>query len=271
MMENNLPDIPTKSYVGAIIWLARLFRKSKYLRPIVVDAKKRFVLGTVSKLHLEAVHAVRTFAINREQISDNQETYLSLEGLANGFRNVFADILGVQSLDVHCTIKLCASEQNLPKEEWKVYTIARSTPCRRPSEFGIKSAHKIGHNSDFAALCGAEDRKNKWHPNVYSCFICNDLKSHDKYDCSRDDWWVFYTATAVFPIRYRQRGDKLHHIIGFLTFDTLDDSLFRDLPCIFHDGNDRIQYERLLNFTSVFHLGGILADVLALSFYPLTI
>lgn len=230
------------------------------------------MLGTLSKLHLEAVHAVRTFAINREQISDSPDTYLALEGLANGYRKVFADILEVQSLeDIHCTIKLCASEQNVPKEDWKVYTIARSSPCNRPSEFGIKSAHKIGHNSDFAALCGAEDRKNKWWPNVYSCFICNDLRSHDNYDCSRDDWSSFYTAMAVFPIRYRQPKDKLHNIIGFVTFDTLDESLFRGLPCIFHDLNDRINYERSLNFTSVFHLGGILAAVLALSFYPLTI
>ena len=66
-MESNLPDIPTKSYISAFIWLARLFRKSKYLRHIVADAKNRFVLGTLSKLHLEAVHAVRTFVINREQ------------------------------------------------------------------------------------------------------------------------------------------------------------------------------------------------------------
>lgn len=269
---DHLPDIPTKFYIRAIIWLARLLRKRKRFRHIVVDAKNRFALGTLSKLHLEAAHAVRTFAINRDQISDNPETYLALEGLANGYRNVFADILEVHSSeDIHCTIKLCASEQNVPKEDWEVYTIARSTPCYRPSEFGIKSAHKIGHNSDFAALCGAEDRKNKWYPNVYSCFICNDLRSHANYDCSRDDWNSFYTATAVFPIRYRHPKDKLHNIIGFLTFDTLDSSLFGDLPCIFHEGGNKLNYERALNFTSVFHLGGILSDVLALSFYPLTI
>lgn len=270
-MESTLPDIPASSYLKAAIWTARLFRKSQRLRRVVANVRNRFVLGTLSKLHLEAIHAIRTFALNRESIQDNELTYSALEGLANGCSKVFADVLEAQTKDIHCTIKLCGNGQDLPKEEWQVYTIARSVPCERPAEFGIESAHLIGHNSDFATLCGANDRKNTWYPNVFSCFICNDLASHTNYDCSRVNWQSYYQATAVFPLRYRRPAAKLHHVIGFLTFDTLDTSLFSEVPCIFHNRDKKFEYERNLSFSSVYHLGGILADTLACTFYPLII
>lgn len=268
-MSSNLPDIPASSYLKAAIWAVRLFRKNKPLRRVVANVRNRCVLGTVSKLHLEAIHAIRAFALSRDSIPDNELTYSALEGLANGCTKVVADVLEAQDKDIHCTIKLCGDGHNLPKEEWPVYTIARSVPCERPAEFGFGSAHLIGHNSDFAVLCGSNDRKNTWFPQVFSCFICNDLVSHQNYDCSRENWQSYYQASAVFPLRYRRPAAQRHHIIGFLTFDTMDAQLFSDAPCIFHNRDNKIEYERDLTFYSFYHLGGMLADTLACTFYPL--
>jgi hypothetical protein len=265
----DLPDIPANWYLKGAVWAVRAFRKNKQLRRVVAGIRDRCVLGTVSRLHVEAIHSIRAFSLNRDSLSDSTMTYEALLSLVNGCRNVMADLIESQPADIHCTIKLLGETAAEKKEEWPVYTIARSEPCDRPAEFGLDNAHLVGHNSTFAALSGANDRKNTWVPDVYSCFMCDDLAYHSNYDCSRENWPSYFRATAVFPLRYRRTAQRDHNVLGYLTFDTMDTALFSPFPCIFHNRTEKLEYERNLPFAAAYHVGGIIADTLACIFYPL--
>jgi len=264
-----LEDIPAPWYLKAVIWTARQCRKNEKLRNIIAVSRDRLILGSVMKLHLEAIHDIRKFCLGRNELPDCSLTYDALEHLANGCRDVMADILQVAKNDIHCTIKSCQGQNGEPKEQWQVYTIARSTPCERPADFGLSNAHAIGENSGFASVVGANDTKNTWIPHVYASFICNDLVNHSTYADSRENWSAFYRATAVFPLRYRMSGERLHNVIGFLTFDTMKEDLFKRIPCIFHLRNEKENYDKELSFFSFYHLGGIMADALVCAFYPI--
>lgn len=223
-------DIPAPWYVKVFVWAARYLRKTKFGRHMIANFRGRVMLGTVSRLHVNAIHEIRRFGINQSSLEiDN---YDQLEHLADGCRNVMADILQVNATDLHCTIKVCQGEKGLPKEEWKVYTVARSSHSNRPTEFGLDHAHILGHNSAFASVSGANDRKNNWRSRVYSCFLCDDLTKYETFDCSRKDWQLYYQAAVVFPLRYHRNGDLGHTILGYLTFDTKNLEIFADMPCI---------------------------------------
>lgn len=267
--RGHMLDIPADWYLRPAIWIARFLRRKQFLHKAVVATRDRTMLGAMMKLHLEAVHDIRNFAVNRDTLTDSGDTYGSLERLANSCRNVMADLLQARPEELHCTIKLCDGHENAPKREWQVYTIARSTPCSRPAHFGRSKAHLVGHNSSFAAVSGTEDRKYKWEPYVASCFLCNDLKGYQQYDCSRDNWQAYFRAAAVFPMRYRRAGDEEHTIIGYLTFDTLKSDLFYRAPCIFDYLKRMDEYEKELSFLSLYHVGGTLADTLTCAFLPL--
>jgi len=260
-------DIPAPLYVKIFIWVARYLRKTKVGRHIIANFRGRVMLGTISRLHVDAIHEVRRFGIS--QCSLQIDDYDQLEHLADGCRDVMADVLQVNATDLHCTIKVCQGKDVLPKEEWMVYTIARSSHSNRPTEFGQDYAHLLGHNSAFAAVSGANDRKNNWSTRIYSCFLCDDLKKYETFDCSRENWQLYYQATAVFPLRYRKNGDLGHTILGYLTFDTKNLEIFAGLPCIFKM-NDQVEaYEKAISFLSMYHVGGIMADTLAMALEPL--
>lgn len=268
-------DIPATWYLRQGVAIARFLRKSDTLRNIVWQVRDRVVLGPVSKLHLGPIHDIRKFSISKKNLRDGRVTYEYLEGLANHCRDAMADVIEVWPSALHCTIKLCDAHLTPRKEDAWVHTIARSTPCDRPAEFGRAKAHLVGRNSAFAALVGCSDRRTQWAPHVYTCFTCNDLTKHANYDCSRENWGNYWRSTSVFPLRYRTPDDS-HQVIGFLTFDSHKTDAFRGMPNIYeyHNSADtekmaRSEYDRLLAYRSAFHVGGILADSLATVFFPI--
>lgn len=271
-----ISDIPASWYVRVAVAIARMLRKSETLRIIVWAVRDRTVLGPLSKLHLKAIHRIRSIALSRANLEALSKSHEHLEELATDCRDVMADVIEAWPDSVHCTIKLCDRRKAKNKGQVKVYTIARSRGSdTRPRQFGTEHAHLVGENSAFAALVGCNDRKNVWGPRVFKCFACNDLRDHGNYDCSRTDWDAYWRSTCVFPLRFRA-PDGDHHVFGFLTFDSPKPGAFRGLPNIYdyHNnahskkkGND--EFDRLLEYRSAFHIGGILADTLSTMFLPM--
>jgi len=261
-------DIPATWYVQVFVWIVRLLRKIGADR-VIRDYRSRFILGFVTKLHLESAHQIRTFSIHKYflgAIDNSLKPYEPFENLANALRNTLLEMIELPSQRLHCTIKICNSIEDLPKSQWKVYTIARSLPYRGREEFGPSVYHLIGSNSSFAPLVGCNDRKNTWLPLVYSCFACNNLTKHsERYDNSRDNWSNFYRSTIVFPLRYRENHEI--KIIGFLTFDSNQIGAFGNIPDIFDYKDNPSAYEEKLSYSSVYHIGGIFADTLATTFH----
>ena len=264
----NFSDIPTPWYLRAAIWIARQLRKSRATRKIVRSIKGRLTLGPMTKVHLAAIHAIRRISVNQDSLPDSSLTYEALQSVADGCRDAIAEILEVWNEHIHCTLKLCGGDK-ADKRNWKVYTVARSDPCNRPAEFGRGNYHLVGDNSSFAPLAGCNDRKNVWEPNVFSCFSCGNLRKYTRYDSSGKNWESYYNSTIVFPLRYRKSDAAEFSVIGFLTFDSQLDDAFGDIPCIFECQNNPAEYQEKLSYMSLFHVGGILADVLAMTFHPL--
>lgn len=55
--------------------------------------------------------------------------------------------------------------------------------------------------------------------------------------------------------------------MGFLTFDSPDIKVFGNIPDIFQYRNKPDDYAELLSLSSAFHLGAIISDILATTFY----
>ena len=71
------------------------------------------------------------------------------------------------------------------------------------------------------------------------------------------------------PIRYPKdvTGSK-NRIIGFLAFDSPRTGAFGDLPDVFDHANEGWKYLDELSFHAAFHLGAIMADVVAITMRP---
>lgn len=260
-----LGDIPTAWYASLLVKILRHARKKNWRHVLKVfrTIRERMVLGTFHKLHLETVHAIRKYVVNEDSPGSTDWGCL-----ADGCRNVIADLLELPDRSLHCTIKLCHGEEEDAEEDWIVYTIARSEPCARPAEYGLDHHHLVGHNSSFAAIVGCKDRKNTWTPYAYSCFASNYLTQHgDKYDCSRKDYIQYFKSTLVFPLRYRKIHEESTLVQGFLTFDSPEENAFVGFPEVFAYRDNPADYEDKLSYLAVYHVGGIIADMLATVFY----
>lgn len=223
-------------------------------------------------LHRDVIHEIRKFAAGGyfRVIVEHKKPYHPYENLANACRNAIASIIRCQQRDIHCTIRRCKGEKGQVKEAWKVWTFAWSTvnPAR-PVDFGPDCFRKIGENSIFSALVGCKDRKTDWRPFTYPCFACNNLPDFDSYDESDEDWDIWYRSVLAFPLRYQttEKGEDnpLYRVLGFLTFDSLNTNIFRDIPSIFHYIGEPADYERKLMESDLFHAGGLIADVIAMA------
>lgn len=262
----DLDDIPTVWYLRSFVWGIRFLRRIGVRGP-VRSIRERAALGIIGRLHLLSIHQIRNFSLGRYLSGGLYElaSFAPLEELANAHRNVFSDFLEVAPEGLHCTIKVCCGG-GPDKADIKVCTIARSIPCHRPPEYGPDVYHLVGQNSSFAPLVGCNDRKNIWIPQAFSCFACNNLIKHSgQYDCSREDWMNYYKSTIVFPLRYRIGAKS--KVMGFLTIDSDRVNVFGAIPDIFDHKDNSSVYAEKLSFAGAFHIGGILADTLATTFY----
>jgi hypothetical protein len=255
-------------YVKLLAFAARCLRKA-HLGKVVLNVREKIILETVFRLHLDGIHLIRRFSVNDHFLGvlGNQDNPSEpFEDLADGIRDVLAKTIAVDCRALHCTIKTLQGSDGTPKEDWQVYTLARSTPCERPAEFH-PTYHLVGRNSSFAALVGCNDLSNTWLPNAHVCFGCNDLWVQDKYECTRKDWKRYFRSTVVFPLRYRKIQQQDHKIVGFLTFDCKSAKVFGNIPNIFDFKDEPVEYNKRLQGSSVYHVGGMVADILAATIY----
>ena len=229
------------------------------------------LIALMKALHHEAVHAIRTVAINRQlSLHDKFEQNAGVyEFLATRCRNAFASVLGLETDRFHCSIKLVDQKKKNVAER-SVWTLARSEACTADPTVLSANLRKevlqtVGINSASAALTGCSDRKANWH-GKYNCFCCNDLTKYSEYDNARDNYKDYYRSVMVFPLRWSKRGESQITVRGFLSFDSKLTNVFPNTPCIFEYKHSAEAYYKDLCESIPFHVGGIIADVLATLF-----
>ena len=255
-------------YIKLLAFGSRILRKIG-LGKIVLTVREKVILETVMRIHFDSIHFIRRFSINDHflgVLGRGENPTEPFEDLAEGTRDMLAKIIAVAPQSLHCTIKTLQGTEETSKENWEVYTLARSTPCNRPAEFHPVS-HLVGKNSSFAALVGCNEPFNIWLPYAHVCFACNNLTKHNKYSCSRKNWNRYFKSTVVFPLRYRKVTQQRHRIVGFLTFDCNSTNVFGNIPDIFEYKDKPEEYNHRLQLSSVYHVGGMVADILATTIY----
>lgn len=244
------------------------------LHPELYPDVRKSRLKAIRAIHHEAVHAIRKFAVEGHFgviIGDGklQKPYEPYDSLANAFRNAVAGVLECNPTAIHCTLKYCTGKEGTLPQEWEVWTFARSTiqSSARPRYMGPGYFQKIGENSGFASIVGCSDTKIDWTSPAHRCFACYNLPAYDEYVNSKRDWSRWYTSTLVFPLRYEKWGKQINrphdYIMGFLTFDSLDNNIFGELPPIFDYIDKPGEYALELDKLEICHTGGIIADTLA--------
>ncbi|TET24228.1 MAG: XRE family transcriptional regulator [Candidatus Bathyarchaeum sp.] len=227
------------------------------------------LITLISALHQEAIHAIRTVVIDRHlsldgTSKDNTRIY---EFLSTRFRNAFATSLGLEPIRFHCSIKLINQKNNNVTDR-KVRTLARSEVCTADPAVLRANLRKeieqtVGMNSASAALMGCSDRRRNWAYS-YNCFCCNNLENYaDEYQNARDNYLDYYRAVMVFPLRWSKRGESQITVRGFLAFDSNLTDVFAKTPCTFDYEHSSAAYYKELCKSVPFHVGGIIADVLA--------
>lgn len=230
----------------------------------------------IAYIHFEAIHEMRRFFVAGipwgEDGFRKEEFQIAYRSLADKFRDTMAGVLDEKPDLIHCTLKVCAASLKDRKEDWRVWTIGRSTTQFRRGEMGPQKSHIVGQNSSFAALVGCTDRENqgkhKWPDSPHLCFGVNDLSEHEYYDETMAEkvWQASYITTLVFPIRFKkEEHNPEHYFCGFLTFDSLKAGIF-DLPTDIYDYKDDPHgYALSVANCSAYNTGCIIADVLALA------
>lgn len=274
-----LDDIPAPFYVQIPIKLYRFARKTSLGQKAARKVRNRLLLGTMTKAHIHAMHAIRTLAFE-EDLHDGSESFQSshfYNQIANACAISMGEVLdlGDEScldMDLYCTIK-ALSDLDSPttngeedEKNWMAYTLGRSD-CNDDSrlEFGRENGHSISGNTSFAPMLGISDGITDWGERAYSCFHVNDLNQcHEKYVCTKDGFENQYVSTIVFPLRYKSPQEDSFKLFGFLTFDSKTEGMFEGMPDIFEYSRD--EYEKKASFSSAYHLGGLMADALATAF-----
>lgn len=237
-------------------------------------------------LHLEAIHRVRRLKAGLAATDESWDSRIrELPEFCTAARSVMGRALGLGEEALHCCIKAfpesaapesAARQSNLGDLE--VATLGRSLPSDgRPNEQWPADPHLVKKNTVFASLLGAavepEGGGGLYQWKRFNAFSCNDLmRWNDEgwFHCSRHDWKQFYRSALVYPIRvvyYSNLTLNKPTVVGFLAFDCPRTDGFAGLPDIFQYMNDPTKYERKLRDCPVFHLGAILADVLAIALY----
>lgn len=229
------------------------------------------LLTVIRSLHNEAIHAIRSVFIDRQQLlvhnfKKSGEVY---EFLATKCRDSFAAVIGLDPDRLHCSIKLRETIKDVRIANQKVWTLARSTSFTSDPVILQRNLRKeikeqtVGTNSASAALVGCSDGKTNWL-GKYNCFCCDDLEKYPKYVNIRPGWPKFYKSTVVFPLRWSKRGEGELEVSGFLSFDSNLKNIFSEIPCTFEYQHSPGEYYKKLYESATVHVGGIIADILAL-------
>lgn len=245
----------------------------EFVKRNILRIKPKIKLAVLAELHYQAIHGIRKFMVNGNLLSEcecGQDTE-PFEKLANDCRNAFAIAIGQNKnrQKIHCAIKLYKGTQKLPRGDWIVWTLARSElltsqPFTLRNNFGPEEGQEAKNNSAYAALTGCSDGQTEWgaRAQVYPCFYCNDLRTHEKYVNYRKDWQDYYKTALVFPLRWIKNQESKIEIKGFLSFDSDVPNILDDgLACIYKA--DITEYWKSLINSTAYHAGGIIADVLA--------
>jgi transcriptional regulator with XRE-family HTH domain len=227
------------------------------------------LIALITALHNEAIHAIRSVVLNRllSLSEDFKKSAAIYEFLATKFRNAFAVGLGLEPDRFHCSIKL-VDLKNGNVAERRVRTLARSEACTADpavlrASLREETHQTVGMNSASAALLGCSDLHRNWGAN-YNCFCCNDLTKYaNEYDNARSNYQDYYKAVMVFPLRWSERGKSQITVRGFLAFDSELTNVFPNTPCTFEYEHSAEAYYKDLCESVPFHVGGIIADVLA--------
>ncbi len=227
------------------------------------------IVEILGALHWSGIHGIRKFIVDGHLLDEQSldENFEALEALATRCRDAFAANLGVEKNRLHCSIKLCEGSEGSLKAEWNIWTLARSElspkdPPRGP--LGPEAGQLAGKNTAYAALTGCSDGKTEWAGvRTFSCFCCGDLRKHGEYVNARSNWWDYYKSGIVFPLRWLNKTETSMKVKGFLSFDSKLRNIFGATPCIFDYKDDYGRYYDKLSKSHVYHVGGIMADVLA--------
>ena len=125
----------------------------------------------------------------------------------------------------------------------------------------------VGRDDERRPAGGRTTVCRTWFPHAHVCFSCNDLTKHETFECSRDNWQRYFKSTIVFPLRYKKIKQRKHEIVGFLTFDCKFSNVFGNIADIFEFKDKPEEYNHKLLSSTVYHVGGLIADTLATAIY----
>lgn len=222
----------------------------------------------LEQFHQKSIHDVRDLIIKQMLGSSKDYIMSKFKSIADSYRDTMACVLEASPDELHCTVKIFVEDHNETEiSKYKVFTLVRSSDPNnywsgRPLEYGSSHSHLAGENSSFAALLGIPDRKNTWPSNAYTCFIANNLEKCSNYDSSGLDWAKHHKSTVVFPIRYFDSDEHCPNIVGFLTFDAKKNIFAKKDVFSIHSS---AEYHKRISALPLFHVGGIMADLLAAS------
>lgn len=227
------------------------------------------MVGVAKQLHVNVLHRIRKLGLGMQDWHDrDSDAAMALE-ISSECRKTMGALLELRPNELHCCMKTLLHDGGNPSQD-RVGTWVRSEPLdTRPVESGNENAHLVSKNSVWSALLGRSDGVTHWKP--FSCFACNDLAKHPQlFQCDRAQWAQYYRSALVFPIRYPKnvQANEFGHI-GFLAFDSMKVGAFRGLPDIFQYRDDPTAYRQLLEATTPFHIGSIMADTLGACLRPI--
>ena len=240
-----------------ISWGTWGLKRLPYGHELVKAARGRLVRVPFRISH-SAIHTVRQIKALTEQIqsSPNPTTLGHLETLSEQFCTqaceLLASLTAGDAAKIHCCVKLIEPGKTKADDIVRTFVRSSNSGSRGSGDRDRNEVHQAGECSVWSSIHALNDGKNEW--SGLPCFSCPDLAAAgDKFVCSRKNWRDRYHATIALPIRYCLDGTgRNRNLIGFLAFDTKDDSYFSGLPNAFDFVNNPEAFESKLLQTPVF-------------------
>ncbi len=215
----------------------------------------RIPLNPYRHFHNEIMHRVLEMEASVEQYEVSRIATDILDKACSMLAFTLSEQADVSRKGTH---NLCASiKLFVGKEEPRLATWVR---CRNSVGRPVSNDFSdIEGNSVFASLLGRDDGKVRW-PRL-RCFACGNLPDQPRYANSRgEEYRKWYGATMAFPLMVDSGS-----IIGFLCFDSPKAGFFGDLPNAYEFIERPMDYHDELESCNLYHLGGLIADVMAVS------